>query len=228
MKTSSYFVLTLAATLCLSAGAASAQPKPPLPGIAPSKSGTQAASKPAAAPVVVAPAATGQLSLMADGATVLSADGKLIWMRCQIGQSYEKGQCVGEAKKMDQRDAANEIKRINFTNGFAGSKDWRLPSVEELQTLVFCEHGMTGRERAWKMSATLSKNLPDACRGENYLRPTIDPIVFPNAAKDWVWTATPDFERVVNMWAINFSTGSPSPIGRANNQTTARAVRSAK
>jgi hypothetical protein len=210
----------IALTLSCAASAALAQPKPPIPG--------QNAAK-AAAPAVktVLPAATGKLTPIGDGATVLSADGKLIWMRCQIGQNFEKGQCLGDPKKMDQRDAANEVKRINFTGGYAGSQDWRLPSIEELHTLVFCEHGMNGRERSIKLNPSLNKNLADGCQGDTYLRPTIDPIVFPNASKDWVWTSTPDLDRVVNMWAINFASGSPAPIGRANNQTGARAVRSA-
>ncbi len=212
----------IALALSCAATAALAQPKPPLPGQ------QQAAKAAAPAAKTALPAATGKLTPIGDGATVLSADGKLIWMRCQIGQSFEKGQCMGDPKKMDQRDAANEVKRINFTGGYAGSQDWRLPSVEELQSLVFCEHGLSQRQRSVKLSKDNSKALPDACQGENYLRPTIDPIVFPNAAKEWVWTETPDLDRVVNMWAINFASGAPAPIGRANNQTAARAVRFAK
>ena len=212
-------LIALAISIASSATVALAQPKPPLPP-------GQPAIK-AAAPVakVAAPAATGKLTPLGDGATVLSADGKIEWMRCQIGQSFEKGLCNGEPKKMDQRDAANEVKRINFTSGFAGKQDWRLPTVEELQSLVFCEHGISSRQRSVKLGKDVNKVLPDSCQGDKYLRPTIDPIVFPNAAKDWVWSDTPDLDRVVNMWAINFASGAPAPIGRANNQTAARAVR---
>ncbi len=214
--------MTLLSTLVLAVASAQAQPKPPLPGqSAALKTAPKTATKAAA------PAATGKLTPIGDGSTVLSADGKLIWMRCHIGQTFEQGQCMGEPKKMDQRDGANEVKRLNYTGGFAGSKEWRLPTVEELQSLVFCENGMSERQRSVKLNAQTSKNLPESCQGDNYLRPAIDPIVFPNAAKDWVWTGTPDFDRVINMWAINFASGSPAPIGRANNQTSVRAVRAA-
>ena len=84
-----------------------AQPKPPLPGL-PAPQATKVAT-----PAVAVPAATGKLTLIGDGATVLSSDGKLIWMRCSIGQRFEAGQCLGDPKKVDQRDAANEIKRLN-------------------------------------------------------------------------------------------------------------------
>jgi hypothetical protein len=201
-----------------------AQPKPPLPGMPSGKTAPAAAIKPVVAPA----AATGKLTPIADGATVLSADGKLIWMRCHIGQNFEKGQCVGEPKKMDQRDAENEVKRMNLTTGFAGNKDWRLPTIVELQSLVFCEQGFGNRRSTIKLAAAQSAELPDSCQGDSYLRPTIDPIVFPNANKDWVWSATPDQDRVINVWALNFASGSPAPVGRHNSQTAVRAVRFAK
>lgn len=193
----------------------------PLPGIKAAK------ATPAASAKATTLNATGKLTPIGDGATVLSADGKLIWMRCHIGQTFEKGQCLGEPKKMAQRDAENEIKRMNFTSGFAGHKDWRLPTIAELGTLVFCEKGLNSRLQNIKMTNGGLMTLPASCDADGYLRPTIDPIVFPNAAQDWVWSSTPDTDRVVNMWAINFASGSPAPIGRVNNQTSVRAVRSA-
>ena len=193
----------------------------PLPGIKAAK------ATPAASAKATTLNATGKLTPIGDGATVLSADGKLIWMRCHIGQTFEKGQCLGEPKKMNQRDAENEIKRMNFTSGFAGHKDWRLPTIAELQTIVFCEQGFSTRRPIIKLPTGQIAELPDSCQGNSYLRPTIDPIIFPNAAQDWVWSSTPDADRVVNMWAINFASGSPAPIGRVNNQTSVRAVRSA-
>ena len=211
----------IALALSCTATAALAQPKPPLPG--------QNAAK-AAAPAAKAalPAATGKLTPLGDGATVLSADGKLIWMRCHIGQNFEKGQCVGDPKKMDQRDAENEIKRINFVGGYEGSKEWRLPTIAELQSIVFCEHGPSEQLTTIKLANAQSLTLPQSCKGESYLRPTIDPIIFPRAASEWVWSATPDQGRVINVWALNFASGAPSPVGRLNNQTAARAVRFAK
>ena len=199
--------------------AVNAQPKPPLPGIAP----TQAAKI-----AILVPAATGKLTPLGDGATVMSADGKLIWMRCSIGQRFEAGQCLGDLKKVDQRDAANEIKRLNFSaGGFAGSKEWRLPSVVELQSIVFCDQGFSDRQQKVKLAANQSLMLLASCKGDSYLRPTIDPIIFPNAGKNWVWSDTQDVDKVINVWAINFASGAPAPIGRHNDQTSVRAVRNA-
>ena len=201
--------------------AAHAQPKPTLPGMNPTQAAKMVTTVPAAA-------ATGKLNPIGDGATVLSPDGKLIWMRCSIGQRFEAGQCMGDPKKVDQRDASNEIKRMNLSGGFANSKLWRLPNVKELQSLVFCDQGFSDRKLTVKSTGDQSFTLPVACLGDNYLRPTIDPIVFPNAGKDWVWSDTPDVNKVVNMWAINFTSGAPAPIGRHNTRTSVRAVRFAQ
>lgn len=208
----------IAIALSLSSTQLLAQIKPPLPGVTAAKSAAPSAK-------TTIPSATGKLTPIGDGASVLSADGKLVWMRCHIGQNFEKGQCIGNPKKMDQRDAENEIKRMNFTGGFAGSKDWRLPTIAELQSLVFCEKGSHTRQQNIKLATGSTIALPAACQGDGYLRPTIDPIVFPNAAQDWVWSSTPDLDRVINIWALNFASGSPAPIGRVNNQTSVRAVR---
>ncbi len=199
-----------------------AQPKPPLPGM-PAPQATKVAT-----PAVAVPAATGKLTLIGDGATVLSSDGKLIWMRCSIGQRFEAGQCLGDPKKVDQRDAANEIKRLNLSGGYAGSKEWRLPTVAELQSIVFCDQGFSDRQQTVKLAGNQTLALLSACQGQSYLRPTIDPIVFPNASKEWVWSSTQDIDRVLNVWAVNFASGAPAPIGRHNNQTSALAVRNAK
>lgn len=190
----------------------------PLPGQA-----APAAKKPAA--VAALPQGNGQWQLLGDGATVLSPDGRLQWMRCSMGQDFRDGQCQGQAKGMDQRDASNEIKRMNFSGGFAGQKDWRLPQAHELQSLVFCEKGFRERKQSVSVAGQAPWALPEACAGENFLRPTIDPIVFPNSPEGWVWTDTADAHRVINMWAVNFSSGAPAAVGRHAKHVTVRAVR---
>ena len=181
-------------------------------------------AKATAAVAAPAPAAAPTLTISMDGATVLSADGKLMWMRCSLGQTLRDGSCQGEPKKYDHRDAANQIKLINLSGGYAGAKDWRLPTIEELQTLIFCDQGFNKNTATVKYASSSSKPLPQACDGERYLRPTIDPIAFPKTSGTWYWSSTPDVDKVLNLWGVSFGTGSFSTISR-HNQTMTRAVR---
>ena len=191
----------------------------------------QALDKPAAkavTPITPTAPVVPALTISADGATVLSKDGKLVWMRCSIGQTWRDGNCQDEARKYDHRDANNQIKLLNMSGGYDGASDWRLPTAEELQTLVFCDQGFN-RDTATIKYANNSQStpLPQACKGEGYLRPTIDPIAFPKTASAWYWTSTTDVSKVINVWGVSFANGAFAPISR-HHKTMARAVRSAK
>ncbi len=64
-------------------------------------------------------------------AAVLDKKTGLIWMRCALGQTWNGITCVGKAKRMDWQTACQQI-----GDGFAGYDDWRIPTLEELKTLV--------------------------------------------------------------------------------------------
>jgi hypothetical protein len=56
----------------------------------------------------------------------------LVWMRCSMGQTWDKAtaNCTGTAATYTW-DAAMALK-----SNFAGKSDWRLPNIAELQTIV--------------------------------------------------------------------------------------------
>lgn len=57
----------------------------------------------------------------------------LIWMRCDIGAKFAKGQgCVGKEKKLSWTDAMIEAKRFSKD----GANDWRLPTINEVNQIV--------------------------------------------------------------------------------------------
>ena len=56
----------------------------------------------------------------------------LMWSRISIGQRWENGQCVGDAKKLNWENAKKECKNFRL----AGFNDWRLPTINELKTLM--------------------------------------------------------------------------------------------
>lgn len=54
----------------------------------------------------------------------------LVWMRCSLGQTWEKGACVGVADKFTWSDAVNQ------QGVLSDGHYWELPTIEELRTLI--------------------------------------------------------------------------------------------
>lgn len=90
-------------------------------------------------------------------------------------------------------DTTNSIGYINYVNSIAlcGYTDWRLPSVDELETIV---------------------NI-----GIQYPGPTIDGTWFPNLpSSSWVWSSSPYVSRSGDAWSINFGNGNAEVKDRSN------------
>jgi hypothetical protein len=69
---------------------------------------------------------TGTSRYTATGAEVLDPRYKLIWQRCEVGQTWNGTTCTGSATLMDHEAALNYA-RLN-----SGTLGWRLPDVKEL------------------------------------------------------------------------------------------------
>jgi len=104
--------------------------------------------------------------------TVFDTQTNLTWKRCTEGQILKTGTCTGEVKKWKWHDAV-------FQFGIDG-KDWRLPSVDELYSIV---------EPRCKL-------------------PSINQEVFPDSPSHWVWSHSRDLGDSGNAWYVNFSDGS--------------------
>lgn len=55
----------------------------------------------------------------------------LRWFRCNAGERFEDGQCLGEAHFMNKADAAAYV--VDFAE--SAGKPWRLPTLVEMGTL---------------------------------------------------------------------------------------------
>ncbi|OUD14458.1 DUF1566 domain-containing protein [Thioflexithrix psekupsensis] len=119
----------------------------------------------------------------------------LQWMRCLIGQEWQNGRCQGEAQKMDW-DEAQKLKI-----SFAGHSGWRLPTIEELRSLVYCSSG----------KPAYFPNNGKKCESE-YQRPTLVKEAFPDALAEhhFVWSSSPVAGNEGYAWYVGFKHGHGS------------------
>jgi outer membrane protein OmpA-like peptidoglycan-associated protein len=111
-------------------------------------------------------------SLNSDG-TVTDKNTHLTWMRCALGQVWTDNACTGVPKLIQWETALDTAK----TTVFASRKDWRVPTLEELRSLV-------------------EEHCDD---------PAIDLIAFPNVPPSSVyWSATPVTDFSTGAWVVNF------------------------
>lgn len=90
----------------------------------------------------------------------------LQWAQCAIGQTARGNACEGAATVFDWSEARDVVQRVNSTGELGGHTDWRLPTVEELATII------------------------ERCREA----PAINFNVFPNTPWTGFWTSTLHFD----------------------------------
>ena len=115
----------------------------------------------------------------------------LTWARCSVGQRWKEGVgCVGVVKVFTWNEANKQ-----------GGGGWRLPSKDELATLIDRKRKAVGQE------------------------PTIDEVAFPDMDYDklWYWSSTPSG---AEAWHVNFDVGVVIDTGyRDEVQYSVRLVR---
>ncbi len=126
----------------------------------------------------------------ADG-TVTDVETGLMWMKCSIGQEWTPDGCTGEATVLMWDEAVQAAKGVSF----AGHDDWRLPTSEELNSLVYCSSGS---------QQGMAKGVGGWCLG-SYHKPTIDPAAFPNTPPRFYWSSKA-YNRG-HAWGVAFDSG---------------------
>lgn len=118
----------------------------------------------------------------------------LEWKRCSEGQKDDSS-CSGEAKEF-VRDAAEMVcQELNENGGYSDRKGWRLPTKEELLSIVQCSKGQTGI------------NNSIACK-ENSDSPVIDLRAFPNTKDIGYHTSSSEPGMKNHIWYVNFRVGA--------------------
>jgi uncharacterized protein (TIGR02145 family) len=125
---------------------------------------------------------------------------KLQWQRCSLGQTWNGLNCAGEAK-IYQWDKAQRL----------APASWRLPTKDELASLVYCS---TGEPAYWKTAT-------ESCKGA-YASPTIATTAFPNTPEEWFWSSSSTIGNPHKAWYAHFGDGS---VGSQANKDGAIYVR---
>lgn len=105
--------------------------------------------------------------------TVTDKKMKLMWMQCSIGQSG--ADCSGAGETFTYEHSLQQAKNMNET-GFADFKDWRVPTLKELTSMVDLTCG----------------------------QPVLNKVAFPNVPKGWFWTSSPHNSNVYYAWMVYY------------------------
>jgi len=119
----------------------------------------------------------------------------LEWMRCSIGQDWSETEktCHGSVDLYTFDSAQDIARRLNNAGGYNCKTDWRLPTKDELFSLVVCTKGRSG----------------DRCT-DSSLRPTIAQTMFPRTNDNWYLSSSPYVGNGGTVWVVHFVYGQVS------------------
>jgi hypothetical protein len=140
---------------------------------------------------------TSDFEFLAHGSVVRHKKTGLEWQRCPAGMMFTPGKsadhtqdtCQGAASMFTLETANQYAAQANAGTGLDGKSDWRLPTMDELSSIV-----------------------EDACQ-----IPAINATVFPDTPVTWFWAAAPKaLPSGGNALGIGFGAGGYY-IGRNDN-----------
>jgi Protein of unknown function (DUF1566)/TIR domain len=124
----------------------------------------------------------------------------LMWLRFSYGQTWQNGTTQGQAQKVEWENAFKAAEDFNANGGYLGYNDWRLPTIDELKTLIDKVKGKTG----------------------NYIHPD----VFPNNNGAVFWSCSFRSDNGSTAHCVDLSTGQNTWSNVKNNRLQVRLVRS--
>lgn len=114
--------------------------------------------------VTTGPLISGRYRDLGDGTLVDTRTG-LQWMYCALGQSWDGRTCIGEAVSCNWDVLPGRVDTFNRQGGYGGHRDWRVPTIDELRTLVdkgsrnpATDRGAFPETRGWFLSSSPDAN----------------------------------------------------------------------
>ncbi len=125
----------------------------------------------------------------------------LIWMRCSLGQQKTGSTCVGLSMEMDWNDALKTAMSFSY----AGQSNWRVPIVDELDTLVQCS---AGRAPSARPNGKFVADTDGSCHSNEFSNPKININAFPNTLiVGFFWSSSPNTYHSGYAWGVYFDSG---------------------
>ena len=145
-----------------------------------------------------------------------------MWMKCPQGMiyDYESQSCTGTPLAFRycnrNNDSCNGNIKGHVLDGSGSSpawetcnklvhhgyQDWKIPSKEELKSLIKCTDGI------------IPEN-DNFCGNNNYTSPTIDTTLFSNFPSTWFWTSSSNKAESKNAWHLDFRVGGIGDYGQS-------------
>ncbi|MCC6208511.1 MAG: DUF1566 domain-containing protein [Gammaproteobacteria bacterium] len=82
------------------------------------------------------PSVTSRFENDTAGTTVVDRKTGLRWMRCALGQRWDGAACAGVPFTSTWAEGFDHATDLNRRGGHAGHADWRVPTLDELASLV--------------------------------------------------------------------------------------------
>jgi len=142
---------------------------------------------------------TTQFTINTDG-TVTDNKTGLMWMRCNLGDSWDGSACDNSAVQFDWENALITAEAYNSgADGYGSYSDWRLPNIKELASIA-----------------------EDACYD-----PAINETLFLGTRTDFgYWSASSNYNSFNQAITIKFSDGIDFSISKGQPSYYVRLVRS--
>ncbi len=133
---------------------------------------------------------------------VIDLSRNIEWLRCSIGQQWNGETCIGEAMLLDHPTINQAIKIADAQLG----PSWRLPTLEELYSLV-CKKCKSGEKFNTVDNVAIASKI------------------FPNTDPRAYWTGEKNSMTKGSYWTVNFYTGHKFGRFLPNQEMAVRLVR---